>query len=1060
MNILEEQDLADDKGLTESTDSKISKKQKILVTKAIHPNLLQNIPMDVNSAVDLLAHLKAIYGSIDHLSYLKQLQNLRQIGLDPAVYIQTFDHIYSSFTNSGGSITAQMATLFLLGGLDPWYAPYSGPRQTSMRTLTVDRAFLEATKRGILIHYADTPKPATTTKAMLGTERAMPGSPTKSNGKFCQKCKDSGKRDYVIRSHHTKDHRDRPIIKDANKEHSNYTSSPIYDTAATSHFFTTKPDNYVRKYGSVSTASGETIKIKGSGTIQLGKVTLKNVQHVPEFTHDLVSGPMLLRDGFDQTISKDGKLVVSKDGWQMATGALHQPTQLIRFHTPISNSFQALTTDNDDTEKEEEKQQTLDINRAHLLWGHCAEAMLKRTATDQNIKLTGTLNLCPVCVTTKSNQKGKKRKSKKFTAPLAQVHSDLQGPYPIIAIDGTTSNIKFVDAATGYITMATIPDRTATTAALAYAAYKVRNELKTGKKILEVSTDGGGEFQGQFSENLKLAGTTHIIGDAHKHHLPPFAERANQTCQKFGRANLLQSKLPIKFYAEAQLYSIWILNRLVHTGQTKSPRELFHGKLPDLSKAVPFGQHAFTWVPAEKRHALANVRVPCRIIGFGEDDSHQEKKGYKIYVPSRNSMEWSNDVIVDWEAPMTPLSKEEVMSTADLDAIFTDPVYTPPEEELSETDDDEEYLTANDFSGDEDAFTQTKADPCIYIKDNLMVGIFVDDVFICGKDDHEISNFKTSVQKRFKMTDLGLLTWYLGMHFVQNPDSITIDQHQYTLSKLKQFRVGNVGCATPLIPVFQIALDSDSGELDIVFPYRSAVGSLIHLMRSTRPDIAVAVSVVSRYLDKPTLLLCNMVRRIFNYLAKNEYSLLYTRCDDNLELVGYSDASFANSEKSRSISGFAFLLSGSLISWYSHTQPVVALSTSEAEYMAVTDAAKEVIWLKLLLSELGYPQGNVKILEDNQATIKISKNPQDHKRTKHIQVKYHYIRDQIKANEFHLEYVSTQDQLADIFTKGLSGSRHRLILKNLGLIRRGSVTGSELKYDSGVDLTVETPINE
>jgi hypothetical protein len=162
-----------------------------------------------------------------------------------------------------------------------------------------------------------------------------------------------------------------------------------------------------------------------------------------------------------------------------------------------------------------------------------------------------------------------------------------------------------------------------------------------------------------------------------------------------------------------------------------------------------------------------------------------------------------------------------------------------------------------------------------------------------------------------------------------------------------------------------------------------------------------------------------------------------------LELFGVCDASFANSFDSKSLSGYGFLLSGALVSWYAHTQPVVALSTAEAEYIAVTDAAKEVVWLKLLLKELGYPQSNVKILEDNEATIKISKNPQDHRKTKHIQVKYHFVREQIRNEEFHLEYVRTRDQIGDIFTKGVFGPRLRSILIKLGVVRRGSVSEGE-----------------
>jgi hypothetical protein len=188
-----------------------------------------------------------------------------------------------------------------------------------------------------------------------------------------------------------------------------------------------------------------------------------------------------------------------------------------------------------------------------------------------------------------------------------------------------------------------------------------------------------------------------------------------------------------------------------------------------------------------------------------------------------------------------------------------------------------------------------------------------------------------------------------------------------------------------------------------------------------------------------------MVKRIFDYLSTTRHlGLNYKRNDGPLVLHGYCDASFANSEDSKSISGYCFLLSGSLISWYAHTQPVVALSTAEAEYMALTDAARETIWLKLLLGELGHAQDTVKILEDNQATIKIANNPQDHKRTKHIQVKYHYVREQVRNGDFILEYVKSSDQLGDMFTKGLTGPRLRTIIKSLGMINRDWMSGREL----------------
>ena len=257
--------------------------------------------------------------------------------------------------------------------------------------------------------------------------------------------------------------------------------------------------------------------------------------------------------------------------------------------------------------------------------------MLKRTVKDQGIILNGQIKNCAICAQTKSNQKGKGRKISPIIVPLQQVHSDSQGPYPIVGIDGTSSNIKFVDAASSFIKQETIGDRTAQTALNAFINFKTRAELTTGLKIKTLSTDAGTEFQGEFANYLKESGITYLIGDVKKKHLSPYAERANQTVQKFGRASLLQSKLPISWYPLAQEYAVWILNRLVHVGKTISPIEQFQGIKPKLDKIVPFGQPGFVWVPEEKRMALDNVRLPCRIVGFEEDNSNEEKKGYHIF---------------------------------------------------------------------------------------------------------------------------------------------------------------------------------------------------------------------------------------------------------------------------------------------------------------------------------------------------------------------------------------------------------------------------------------------
>jgi hypothetical protein len=202
----------------------------------------------------------------------------------------------------------------------------------------------------------------------------------------------------------------------------------------------------------------------------------------------------------------------------------------------------------------------------------------------------------------------------------------------------------------------------------------------------------------------------------------------------------------------------------------------------------------------------------------------------------------------------------------------------------------------------------------------------------------------------------------------------------------------------------------------------------------TRPDIATAVGVVSRYLANPKSIHCDMVRQIFYYLRQNSDKRLHYKTTEIPNLVGYCDASWANNEDYSSISGFAFLFGKSLVSWSSKKQPVIALSSTEAEYVTVTSAAQEALWFQSLLKELGYIQETVIINEDNEACINLANNPQEYKRTRHIQVKYHFIRSLVQDNKIQLKYCKTQDQLADIFTKGNSGQRLKSICVKLGIV--------------------------
>ena len=181
------------------------------------------------------------------------------------------------------------------------------------------------------------------------------------------------------------------------------------------------------------------------------------------------------------------------------------------------------------------------------------------------------------------------------------------------------------------------------------------------------------------------------------------------------------------------------------------------------------------------------------------------------------------------------------------------------------------------------------------------------------------------------------------------------------------------------------------------------------------------------------------MKRVFRYLRGTfDHGLTYRGTGSPKEspvLHGYCDSDYAEDETDlRSVTGYSFILSGAAISWASRKQPTVAHSSTEAEYMAASDAAKEAVWWRLFLSCLGYPMRHATtILSDNQGSIALSKNPEGHRRVKHIDVRHHYIREQVAKGTITLDYVSTTKMAADVLTKPVSATQHTITSKLLGI---------------------------
>ena len=305
-------------------------------------------------------------------------------------------------------------------------------------------------------------------------------------------------------------------------------------------------------------------------------------------------------------------------------------------------------------------------------------------------------------------------------------------------------------------------------------------------------------------------------------------------------------------------------------------------------------------------------------------------------------------------------------------------------------------------------FVRSKMDHAVYRRKNrdsfLLVGVYVDDLIISGPDVKDIKVFKSEMKKKFSMSDLGLLSYYLGIEVKQDANGITLCQSSYAAKILESAGMSNCNsCETPMECRLKLRKLKE-GEPVNPTEYMSIIGSLRYII-NTRPDLAYAVGVVSRYMEAPGKEHWAAVKHILRYLKGTlGYGCKYDKgAELKPILVGYSDSDFAGDvEDRKSTTGVGYFLGSSLVTWASQKQRIVALSSCEAEYVAAA-AACQGIWLNRLIADmLGTKEMTVKLLMDNMSAIALSKNPVHHDRSKHIDTRYHFLRECIEEGKWKL----------------------------------------------------------
>jgi Reverse transcriptase (RNA-dependent DNA polymerase) len=335
-------------------------------------------------------------------------------------------------------------------------------------------------------------------------------------------------------------------------------------------------------------------------------------------------------------------------------------------------------------------------------------------------------------------------------------------------------------------------------------------------------------------------------------------------------------------------------------------------------------------------------------------------------------------------------------------------------------------------------YTQSESDHTMFFKKNqgkiTVLIIYVDDMIITGDDHVEIKELETRLSKEFEMKNLGGLKYFLGIEVSRSKEGIFLSQRKYILDLLTE--VGMINCKpvdTPMVQNLKLDIEPNKRPENRE-RYQKLVGKLIYLSH-TRPDITYAVSVVSRFMHCPSEEHMEAVMRILRYLKGAPGRGIYFRKYQHLEVVGYSDADWAGCAIDRkSTAGYFTFVGGNLVTWKSKKQNVVTLSSAEAEFRGMVKGICELLWLKKLLTELGFEPGTeMKLFCDNKAAIDISHNPVQHDRTKHIEVARHFIKENLDSKVISMPFVRSREQLADMLTKAVSSKVFNESLSKLGM---------------------------
>jgi hypothetical protein len=343
---------------------------------------------------------------------------------------------------------------------------------------------------------------------------------------------------------------------------------------------------------------------------------------------------------------------------------------------------------------------------------------------------------------------------------------------------------------------------------------------------------------------------------------------------------------------------------------------------------------------------------------------------------------------------------------------------------------------------------QSKSDPCLFVRrqqgESLIVIIYVDDTLVFYNNKTSFTKLANHLKQHFEIRILPA-TRFVGVDIVRDPVNHRIFLHQssYAIKLLEKFKMANCNPKfTPSDPNVQLSKGTPTKEANpssdpLLNRYREIIGGVMYLAVSTRPDMAQALNVLARFSEDPQNVHVTAAKHLLAYLKGTTTCGLCFDANQPDNLLGYADADFAGDLDGRkSTSGYIFTMCGGPIAWSSRLQRSISQSTTEAEFVSLNEATREAVWLKRILAEFDSSHNEpIEIRCDNQGAIRLVQNPENHQRTKHIEVKFLYVREQQQKRSINVVFVGTKSQLADGLTKGLPRPRLQELWTQLGVTK-------------------------